>query len=285
MAKTVEIKHGAADGRSLFMPMKARIVRTAQFTALEKFFEIELDGGKDLGHKPGQFVEVSIFGVGEAPISISSSPTKKGSFDICARNVGSFTGVLHGLNAGATLGIRGPFGNGFDIDKFLGKDVLFVGGGLGIIPLRSLINYVIDNRKKFGRVVILYGTKSSKDILFKDEIAQWEKDAGIEFLMTIDKYEDGWAGNVGVITTLFKKFEVDPHKTAAAVVGPPIMYKYVLAELLMKKLSEDSIFFSLERRMKCGVGKCGHCQINQVYCCLDGPVFSYKQLRFLPEWM
>lgn len=282
MSKTAQADVKTAQRDSLFMPMKARIVKAERFTENEMFCEVELEGKKDLGHKPGQFVEVSIFGIGEAPLSISSSPTKKGSFDLCARKAGSFTGVLH-RQAGDIIGIRGPFGNGFDVDKFLGRDVLFVAGGLGIIPLRSLINYVIDNRKKFGRVVILYGTKSAKDILFKEEIKQWEKDKGIEFLMTIDKYEDGWKGNVGVITTLFKKIEIDPVKTVAAVVGPPIMYKYVLVELLMKKLSEENIFFSLERRMKCGVGKCGHCQINQVYCCLDGPVFSYKQLKFLPE--
>jgi sulfite reductase subunit B len=283
MAKTAQEGVKTAPRDSLFLPMKAKITKVEQFTQMEKFFEITLDGGKDLGHKPGQFVEVSIFGIGEAPISISSSPTKKGAFDMCVRNAGSVTGVLHRMGQGDTVGIRGPLGNGFDVDKFLGRDVLFVGGGLGLIPLRSLINYVIDNRKKFGRAVILYGTKGAKDILFKDEIKKWEKEHGIEFLMTIDKYEDGWKGNVGVITTLFKKFEVDPLKTVAAVVGPPIMYKYVLVELLMKKLSEENIFFSLERRMKCGVGKCGHCQINQVYCCIDGPVFSYKQLKFLPE--
>lgn len=283
MSKTAQADMRTAQRDSLFMPMQAKITKVEQFTQMEKFFEITLAGGRDLGHKPGQFVEVSIFGIGEAPISVSSSPTKKGSFDLCARNAGSVTGALHRLKEGDTVGIRGPFGNGFDVDKFLGRDVLFVGGGLGLIPLRSLINYVIDNRKKFGRVVILYGTKSAREILYPAEIKKWEKDKGIEFLMTIDKYEDGWKGNVGVITTLFKKIEIDPLKTVAAVVGPPIMYKYVLVELLMKKLSEENIFFSLERRMKCGVGKCGHCQINQVYCCLDGPVFSYKQLKFLPE--
>lgn len=283
MAKVLSENKKMAGCDSLFFPRKARIERIQKFTEFEKFFEIKLDGGADLGHKPGQFVEVSIFGVGEAPISISSSPTKKGAFDLCARNAGSLTSILHKMGEGDVIGIRGPLGNGFDVAGFQGKDVLFVAGGLGLIPLRSLINYVLDKRKDFGRVIILYGTKSAKEILYKDEIKKWENDRGIEFFMTIDKYEPEWKGNVGVITTLFKKFEIDPVKTVAAVVGPPVMYKYALVELLMKKISEENIFFSLERRMKCGVGKCGHCQINNVYCCLDGPVFSYKQLKFLPE--
>ncbi|MFH1692244.1 MAG: FAD/NAD(P)-binding protein [Candidatus Omnitrophota bacterium] len=266
---------------SPYKPMKAKIVKTHRPTELEKFFRIELDGKKELGHTPGQFVQVSLFGYGEAPISICSSPTSKGYFDLTVRKIGSLTTAMHKLEIGDTLGIRGPFGNAFPLDKMHGNDLLIVAGGLGIVPLRSLIHYILDQRKDFGEVQILLGCKTSKDMLFGDEVATWQKRADIKFQCTVDKGDPDWKGNVGLITSLIPGTNLDPKRTYAVVVGPPVMYKYVIVELLKKNIPEHQIIVSLERKMKCGLGKCGHCQIKNVYVCQCGPVFSYAQLREL----
>lgn len=269
---------------SVYVPVMARLVNVRPMTKLEKLFTVELPDGQSLGNEPGQFVEVSLFGIGEAPISISSSPSRSnGTFELCVRNVGDVTSALHQMEPGAMMGIRGPFGEGFPIDKMKGKDVLFAAGGLGLAPLRSLINEVLDQRSAFGRVIILYGTKHPSEILFHEELAAWAERDDVEFLMTVDRGDESWQGRVGVITTLFPKITLNPRNTIAATCGPPIMYRFVLMELLGKGIPEAQIYLSLERRMKCGVGKCGHCQINDLYCCQDGPVFRYADIKGLEE--
>jgi sulfite reductase subunit B len=268
---------------SIYLPSLAEIVRTEQLTKMEKLFEIKLQNNQELGHQPGQFVEVSLFGIGEAPISVSSSPTQKGSFELAVRAVGNVTKTLHTLNRGATLGIRGPFGKGFPIEEMKGKDILFVAGGIGLVPLRSLINYVLDNRSHFGRVFVLFGAKTPAEQLFLDELAKWRQSKDMEYWETVDRSDGQWKGNVGVITTLFPKITVDPQKTIAVIVGPPIMYRFAILEAQVKGIPDDQIIVSLERRMKCGVGKCGHCQINHIYVCQEGPVFSYAKIKDLKE--
>ncbi|MEK6645650.1 MAG: FAD/NAD(P)-binding protein [Candidatus Firestonebacteria bacterium] len=264
---------------SLYNPIKATIVATKQMTATEKWFKIELENKKDLNHNPGQFVEVSLLGLGEAPISISSSPTQRGYFELCVRQAGKITAALHKLKEGDNLGIRGPFGHGFPIDELKGKDLLFIAGGLGIAPLRSLINYVIDQRKDFGKVNILLGCKEPKQLLYTDELKKWEKLTGISFRCTVDRADPDWKGNVGLITNLIPGIDIDVKQTYAIVCGPPIMYKFVLVKLMEKNIPDKQILVSLERKMKCGLGKCGHCQINGLYCCQDGPVFSYDKIK------
>ena len=261
------------------------VVRSVRpMTGMEKLFDIALPEGMSLGHKPGQFVEVSLFGVGEAPISICSSPSRSnGSFQLCVRRAGDLTGLLHTLAPGSPIGIRGPFGTGFPIERFRGKDMLFAPGGLGLAPLRSLINQVLDERSDFGRVIILYGARSPAELLFTDELAAWKARGDVEVHLTVDRGDENWKGNVGVITTLFPKVEVHPRNTVAVTVGPPVMYRFVLMELLGKGLPDGNIWLSLERRMKCGVGKCGHCQINHLYACQSGPSFSYAQIKHLGE--
>ncbi len=274
----------ALQDQSIYLPTMARLLRVEQMTALEKLFTVELPDGRHLGNEPGQFVEVSLLGIGEAPISISSSPSRSnGTFELCVRRVGDVTNALHQMAPGQSLGIRGPFGHAFPIDRMKGKDVLFAAGGLGLAPLRSLINQVLDERGFFGRVIVLYGTKNPSEILFKDELLEWAERDDVEFHMTVDRGDEGWRGHVGVITTLFPKININPRNTVAATCGPPIMYRFVLMELLGKGIPESQIYLSLERRMKCGVGKCGHCQINNLYCCQDGPVFSYSQIKGLEE--
>ena len=232
-----------------------------------------------------QFVEISVFGVGEAPISVSSPPTKRGTFELCVRKVGNVTGKLHTLNVGDMVGVRGPFGTGFDADFLKGKDLLFIAGGLGIAPLRSLFNYVLDNRRDFGRVILLYGCKEPRELLFTDEMFALVNRDDVEFLPTVDSCPENeeWSDNIGVITTLIPQVDFDPEKTWAVVCGPPIMYKFVIADLKKRKVPDDHMLLSLERRMKCGVGKCGHCQINQIYVCKDGPVFNYSKIKGVPE--
>ncbi len=272
------------DVEPLFIPEMADIVKVEEMTPLEKVFTLQLPGGRPLGNRPGQFVEVSVLGVGEAPISICSSPSRSTeTFEMCVRKVGDVTAALHQLKAGDKVGIRGPFGHGFPIESFRGKDMLFAPGGLGLPPARSLINQVLDERALFGRVIILYGARTPAELLFKDELQRWAERSDVELLLTVDRGDDTWSGNVGVITTLFKFISVYPRNTVAVTVGPPVMYRFVLMELLGKGISEGNIYLSLERRMKCGIGKCGHCQINNVYACQSGPVFSYKELKGLEE--
>ncbi|MGM0404549.1 MAG: FAD/NAD(P)-binding protein [Thermoplasmatota archaeon] len=271
---------------SVYLPEKAKILDIKQLTENEKLFEIVLENGQSLDHDPGQFVELSIAGVGEAPISITSSPTKEGeSFELCVRAVGNVTNALHSLDIGDEIGIRGPFGNGFDVDEFKGQDVLFIGGGLGLAPLRSLINYVIDRREEFEKVMVLYGCREPCEILYENELDRWDELSDMDLLQTVDKCPDGvcWEGNIGVITTLIPKVDFDPNTTIAAVCGPPIMYKFVMQELDKRDLPDEQVFLSLERRMKCGVGKCGHCQIDGLYTCQEGPVFNYADIKDVEE--
>ncbi len=283
MSTAPQVQTGSSGLQSIYLPTMAEITRTEQLTKMEKLFEIRLKNGQDLGHQPGQFVEVSLFGIGEAPISVSSSPTKKGSFELAVRSVGNVTKALHQMNSGASLGIRGPFGEGFPIKEMRGKDILFVAGGIGLVPLRSLINYVLDTRSDFGRVLVLFGAKTPSEQLFLDELSKWRASKEMEYLETVDRADPSWKGNVGVITTLFPKVNIDPPKTFAVIVGPPIMYRFAILEAQVKGIPDDQIVVSLERRMKCGVGKCGHCQINEIYVCQEGPVFNYSRIKNLKE--
>ncbi|MCW3994984.1 MAG: 4Fe-4S dicluster domain-containing protein [Candidatus Bathyarchaeota archaeon] len=273
------------EGNIDYVPKLATITKKVPMTLSETLFEVKLDDGTELGHKPGQFVEVSVFGIGEAPISLSSSPTVKGAFELCVRKLGNVTTRLHKLNVGDKIGIRGPFGNGFDVDSLKGKDLLFIAGGLGIAPLRSLFNYVLASRNDFGRVFLLYGCKEPKEILFGEELAALSLREDVDFRSTVNFCPENevWTGNIGVITTLIPQISFDPEKTIAVLCGPPVMYKFVIADLKAKNMPDENIVMSLERRMKCGVGKCGHCQINQIYVCKDGPVFNYSKIKGVPE--
>ncbi|WP_347275680.1 FAD/NAD(P)-binding protein [Candidatus Kuenenia sp.] len=268
---------------SIYLPEIAKIVSIRRLTELEKYFEIRLENQREFSFIPGQFVQLSVFGVGEAPISISSSPFDKDSIGVCIRRVGDVTSAIHRLEIDSYLGIRGPLGNGFPIEELKGKDILFIAGGLGLAPLRSMIYYVLEKRHDFGRVIILYGTKTPDEVLFRDEMETWNKTEGLELTVTTSRPDKNWSGKTGVVTRLIPFLKLDPQDTYALVVGPPVMYKYALLELQEKRIPATNIILSLERRMKCGVGKCGHCQVNGVYVCLDGPKFSYQTLKFLPE--
>jgi NAD(P)H-flavin reductase len=271
------------NNNSIFLPEIAEVISTRQLTEMEKYIELKIKETREFEFIPGQFIQLSVFGIGEAPISISSSPFNKDTIGLCVRKAGDVTSAIHKLEAGSYIGIRGPLGNGFPVEEMKGKDLLFIAGGLGLAPLRSLINYVLERRDDFAKITILYGAKNPGEILFADELELWKTRKDIELDITLDKPDDNWSGKSGVITRLIPPLDLEPTNTYALVVGPPVMYKYVLLELQTKQISEDHIIMSLERRMKCGIGKCGHCQINGVYVCLDGPEFSYHTLKFLSE--
>jgi len=268
-------------GRNEYQPMEGRIVWIDQVTDDDKLFVIDLPEGQELGHQPGQFVQVFVPGVGEAPFSITSSPTKGGPFELCIRAVGNVTNALHAMETGDTVGIRGPYGSGFDPEELAGSDLLFIAGGIGLAPLRSMINYALDEREKFGELTTVYGCKEPAEQLYPDELQKWADSDEMDYLETVDQCpEDAeWDGNTGVITTVIPDVDIDVDSTKVLVCGPPIMYQFVLQELDDMGVPDENIFLSLERNMHCGRGLCGHCQINELYVCLDGPVFNYPEVR------
>ena len=274
----------------IHIPRSATIRRIQRLTTQETLYELELDDQKPLGHKPGQFVEISVLGVGEAPFCVSSAPGTTPTFEIAVRKVGSVTNKLATLSVGDKVGVRGPLGVGFDTKAYEKKDLIFTSGGIGIFPMRSLINYVLapENRPKYKHIIILYGAKKPSEVMFQNEVDQWKKVPDVQVEQTVDRCDavDCWVGCTGLITTLFPKVptqKLDTKNTIAVVIGPPIMYKFVIKCLQTIGITDDHIFVSLERRMKCGVAKCGHCQMNGVYVCKEGPVFNNAELKNLPE--
>lgn len=269
---------------SIYIPSPARVAKIKTLTARDKLFTLELPAGQSLDHQPGQFVEVSVFGIGEAPFSISSPPSRdSGKFELCIRKVGDVTTALHNLSEGATVGVRGPFGKGFPIEEMRGKDILFTPQGLGLATARSLINQVLDERGSFGRVIILYEAKTPGELLFRHELDVWSERNDVELFVTVDRRDETWTGHVGAITALFHYLTVNPCNTVAITIGWQVTYRLVLIELLGRGIPEGQIWLSLDRRMRCGVGKCGHCQIDHLYCCQQGPCFSYAQIKNLQD--
>jgi sulfhydrogenase subunit gamma (sulfur reductase) len=269
--------------KKLYQPFLCRLESVKELTAAEKLFRFVREDGRPFGHRPGQFMQVSIIGIGEAPISVSSSPSRGRYLEMGVRKTGALTTAMHNLKRGDVVGLRGSFGTFFDTDSMKGRDLLLVSGGCGLAPMRALIQYVEDHREDFGHVTILYGAKSPADILYKDELEQWRKSEQVECLVTVDNVPEGtcWDANVGLITKLIPPLEINAEKTTAVIVGPPVMYKYVIQMLFSKGLNTKNIIVSLERHMKCGVGKCGHCTIDHLYCCLDGPVFTLDKVTSL----
>jgi NAD(P)H-flavin reductase len=236
-------------------------------------------------YRPGQFIELSILGVGEAPFSLPSSPTRPGVVQLGIRRAGTFTGYLFDhVTEGEIVGIRGPLGNGFPIERFLGQDMLLVAGGLGMVPLRGLLRYLIDRRHEFGRLTLLYGSRSPDQMLFREELESLRRRGDADIVLTVDSLADQeWSGEVGVVTELLDRVEFDVARTYAVACGPPVFYKFMLETLVQKGFGKDRIYLSLERRMECGIGKCGHCAVGYTFTCLHGPVFSYWDALNLPE--
>ncbi len=263
------------------------ITRTLPQIADHRLFQLKLDDGstwEEFGHQPGQFIEVSVFGKGEAPISISSPPTRCDSLEICVRRAGKLTNALFEMGKGSRLHIRGPYGRGFPVNRLKGHKLLLVAGGLGLAPLRSLLMYVLDKRKDFDELILMYGTNNPDNVLFKYELLSFFDRDDIKYLYSVDRDDDGiWKQYVGVVTGLFDRTTLSPSDTCAVLCGPPVMYRFVVERLLRLGFAKDHIYMSLERMMKCGVGKCGHCAIGNRYCCTDGPVFSLDEIEHIKE--
>ena len=243
-----------------------------------------LEGGKCFEHIPGQCAMLSIPGVGEAMFSITSSPTNEEYMEFSIKKCGCLTSWLHQMEVGQQITIRGPYGNGFPVESaFKGKDLLFVAGGIGLAPLRSVINYVRAHRENYGKVDIVYGSRSADDLVdYKEIIDEWINEPDFNVWLTIDREQEGWDGHVGFVPNYVKELGFDTNKTVI-ICGPPIMIKFTLAGLMELGFNKTQVFTTMELRMKCGVGKCGRCNIGSKYVCKDGPVFRCDQLDELPD--
>ncbi len=251
---------------------------------IKTFRVVGMDGKKVFEHKPGQCAMLSIPGVGEAMFSITSSPTLEEYMEFSIKKCGCLTSWLHAMDVGQQITIRGPYGNGFPVDtEFTGKDLLFVAGGVGLAPLHSVINYCRAKREKYGRIRIVYGSRSKDDLLDYQEILnEWMADPGIEVNLTIDREQEGWDGHVGFVPNFVKELNPDTGMTVV-LCGPPVMIKFTLQGLKELGFEETQVYTTMELRMKCGVGKCGRCNIGNKYVCKDGPVFRFDQLDELPN--
>jgi NAD(P)H-flavin reductase len=243
-----------------------------------------LDGKKAFAHKPGQCGMLSVPGVGEAMFSITSSPCNEEGMDFSIKRCGTLTDHLHAMEVGDQVTIRGPYGNAFPVDDVLaGQNLLIIGGGIGLAPVGSVVRYVFDNRDKYGSMDILYGSRSKGDLVFLKEIEEkWKAQPNTKVHLTIDKAEEGWNGNVGFVPAYLKELKFSTDKTVL-VCGPPIMIKFTLAALLEMGFKKEQVFTTLELRMKCGIGKCGRCNIGSKYVCKDGPVFRCDEVDELPN--
>jgi sulfhydrogenase subunit gamma (sulfur reductase) len=271
-----------------YLPEPMRIVRRYDLINDVRFFQVralQMERALEMQYLPGQFMIVSLPGVGEAPFSISSSPSRPGLLEFGIRRVGVITKELFKLKENAIIGVRGPYGNGFPIEKIEKHDVIIVVGGLGMVPLRSLLLYVMDNRDRYGQVTFMYGGRKQDEMLFLRELLELRERDDLNCLLAVEKDTNNhWPGEVGMVTSLFRKLEkINAENTYALVCGPPVMYKFVINALLKLKIPKHQIMMTLERRMKCGIGKCGHCVIGSIYTCLDGPVFSYWDVLHMKD--
>jgi NAD(P)H-flavin reductase len=258
-----------------------RLIRRYPLNEDVHFFQIravDMEKALHLEYLPGQFMMVSIPGVGEAPFSISSTPSRPGLLEFGIKRVGNMTNAIFKLKENSVLGVRGPYGNGFPVEKMIGHDLVIIMGGLGAVPLRSMLLYALDNRDQFGKLYLLHGARKPDEMLFKQEFFHMMSRDDLECFLTVDQDDTGqWPYDTGVITRLIPRLtDINPEKTFVTVCGPPVMYKYVVAEILKLNVPKHQILITLERRMKCGVGKCGHCIIGgYIYTCMEGPVFTY----------
>lgn len=271
--------------RDALIPMVAQVTAIRQDTPDVKTFRVVgLDGKKPFVHIPGQCAMLSMPGVGEALFSITSSPTNEEFLEFSVKKCGCVTDWLHAIEPGQQVTLRGPYGNGFPVDTdFAGKDLVFVAGGIGLAPLRSVINYVRHYRSRYGKVDIVYGSRSREDLVdYREILDEWCNEDGINVHLTIDNPQPGWDGHVGFVPNYVKELGFDTGKTVV-MCGPPIMIKFTLAGLMEQGFPRDRIYTTLELRMKCALGRCGRCNIGDKYVCKDGPVFRLDQLDQLPD--
>jgi len=270
---------------NIYLPSIATVTEVRPETSDTSTFVVTFDDAKmrkSFTYLPGQFVELSIFGIGGCSIGIASSPTEKGFLEFCVRAVGTVTNAIHDLEVGDKLGVRGPLGNSWPTEEVEGKDLLFIGGGIGLPPLRSLIHYVLDNKDRYGAVEIVYGARSPQDLVYKQELKEWEERPDVDLYVTVDAGDESWEGPVGFVPPFLREIDPSPENKVAFTCGPPIMIKLVVEALEDLDYADANIVTTLEMKMKCGVGKCGRCNIGDKYICRDGPVFTFQQLREIP---
>ncbi|HPT20592.1 MAG TPA: FAD/NAD(P)-binding protein [Bacteroidales bacterium] len=273
---------------SLYMPYLMRIEKITCEAPGVKTFRLKFVNEEDenkFSFKAGQFGEYSVFGAGESTFCIASSPTRKGYIECTFRQAGKVTNALAGCEEGSVIGFRGPYGNIFPIDEWKGKNLLFIAGGIALPPMRCVIWNALDTRENFNDVTIVYGAKSVSDLVYKDELQDWENRKDVKLVTTVDPGGEtpDWKGEIGFVPTIVEKVAPSAENTIAVVCGPPVMIKFTLPVLAKLGFKDENIFTTLENRMKCGFGKCGHCNVGKMYVCKDGPVFTQAQLKDLPD--
>lgn len=267
--------------KNIFRPIEATLEDVIVETPAIKTFVLRPK--EEFSFKTGQFIELTLPGEGEAPFTPSSNPNIKKTIDVTIMKAGRVTSLLHSSQKNISLGLRGPYGKGYPLEKFHAKDVFIVGGGVGLAPLRSLLFSLFAEIEKYNKVVLRYGARSPQDIIYKEQIPEWSKIKNVDIVTTVDVGNSTWKGNVGLITTILKDLPVDLKKAVAIVCGPPIMMKFVTLKLLDLGFRHEDLYLSMEKNMSCGLGKCGHCRLGSFYICKDGPVFTYEQLKDLHD--
>lgn len=274
-----------AEDKNLYLPRTAEILAVIEENSQIKTFAltfVEPEFNRKFSYEPGQFLMLSVIHCGEAPISISSSPSQTGSFQLSIRAAGKLTKAMHLLGPGDKVGLRGPYGRPFPMNDLVGYDLLFVAGGIGLAPLRSVITTCLAEERFAGsRIIILYGSRSPSDLAFKADLISWQKITRVDCHLTVDLAEPGWDGDVGLVTSLMDRVDLDPARSKALICGPPMMIKPVIAGLKARDYHNKNIITTLERQMKCGVGLCRHCHMGETLVCKNGPVFTWEELHKL----
>lgn len=271
---------------NVYLPEMATIQEVVQETPNIKTFRLRFNNAermKSFTFEPGQVGQLSLFGVGESTFVINSPPTRMDYLQFSVMKAGEVTSKLHGLRAGDQIGVRAPLGNAFPYEQMKGKDIVFIGGGIGMAPLRTLLLFMLDNRADYGKITLLYGARSPQDMAYSYELPDWTSRKDMTTVLTIDREAPGWEHRVGLIPNVLLEMAPSPKNAVAVTCGPPIMIKFTLQALKKLGFEDEQIITTLEKRMKCGVGICGRCNIGTMYVCVDGPVFSYAQLKSLPN--
>lgn len=288
MSDFTTIVTSGKDAANPYLPEMGIIKKVTKETTGIKSFQVVLkdeEKMKKFKFKPGQVAQVSVFGAGESTFAISSPPTRSEYIQFSVMMAGETTSALHELNEGDEIGIRAPLGNWFDYEKMKGKNIVFVGGGIGMAPLRSLILFMLDNRSDYGDLKVIYGARTPNDLCFSLDLKDWQRREDIDLVLTVDADFPGWEGKVGFVPVVLGEEAPSPENAIAVTCGPPIMIKFVLHELERLGFGGEQVVTTLERRMKCGIGICGRCNIGHKYICVDGPVFTMAELKELPNEM